>query len=54
MFKKLGKEPSVLLHVRIPGELYRALESLTDEKNPMRELVREALKKWIAQYRRIE
>lgn len=43
----IGKEPSVVLRVRIPGELYAELEALADAKNPVRELVRDAIRRFV-------
>ena len=48
--KKIGQEKAVLIQVRVPGELYRALVSLTDAKNPLREIVRDALTRFARQY----
>lgn len=44
---RIGKEASKTLVVRIPGEWWGELERMADAKNPIRELVREAVKRFI-------
>ena len=54
MNRKLGQEPTVILNVRIPGEWMRALAELADAKNPVRELVRDALKRFLKANHKLE
>lgn len=48
--KRIGKEKTVLVHLRIPGELHAALMSLTDGKNPLRAIMRDALARFAREY----
>ena len=45
--KRLGIEPSKLLAVRIPGEWYALLEAMSDARNPLHEIVRTAIKRFL-------
>ena len=45
--KRLGLEPSVRVSVRIPGEWHKRLEQMADPQNPVKELVRTALKRFL-------
>jgi hypothetical protein len=45
--RRLGNKPSVIVKVRVPGEWWEALVSISDPKNPPRELIRDALKQFL-------
>jgi hypothetical protein len=50
MRKRLGKEPTVPLTIKIPGEWMRALVELSDSKNTPRDLARSAIQTFIARH----
>ena len=45
--KRIGGERSVLVSFRIPGEWWAKLVGMADGKNPVRELLRDAVRRFI-------
>ena len=45
--KRLGEGQSKTVSVRIPMDWWDRLKAMSDEKNPVRELVRDALRRFL-------
>ena len=48
--RRIGDEEAVLVSFRVPGELWRRFVKLADAENPVRELLREAVRMFVERY----